>query len=65
VIRAEADRRVATMEMFKTAFDHKQYWHHILSERARNWKTGPGPVPHPDEVIIDPKTWEVRIGVRF
>jgi hypothetical protein len=61
VIGAEADRRVATMEMFKTAVDYKEHWHHVLSERARNGTTGPEPVTDPDDVIIDPKTWEVRI----
>jgi hypothetical protein len=35
--------------------------HHILAERARNGTTGPEPVPHPDEVIIDLQTLEVRI----
>ncbi len=60
VIGAEADRRVATMEMFNSAIEYKERWHHALSERARNGTTGPEPVPHPDDIIIDPKTWEVR-----
>ena len=31
------------------------------SERARNGTTGPEPVPHPDDVIIDHETGQVRI----
>ena len=61
VIGAEADRRVANMEMLKIAVDYKERWHHILAERARKGTTGPEPVPHPDEVIIDQETGEVRI----
>ncbi len=37
---AEADRRVATMEMLKTAVDYKEHWHHVLAERARTGTTG-------------------------
>ena len=32
---AEADRRMATMELLKTAVDHKEHWHDVLEERAR------------------------------
>src|SRR3984893_11263879 len=61
VIGAEADRRVATMELLKNAVDYKEHWHHILAERARKGTTGPEPVPHPDDVIIDFDTGEFRI----
>jgi len=57
---AEADRRVATMELLKTAVDYKEHWHHVLAERARNGTTGPEPVPHPDDVIIDYDTGKIR-----
>src|ERR1700732_3522844 len=58
---AEADRRVATMEMLKTAVDYKEHWHHVLAERARTGTTGPEPVPHPDDVLIDYETGIIRI----
>src|SRR6202022_4096935 len=61
LIGAEADRRVATMELLKTAIDYKEHWHHVLAERARKGTTGPEQVPHPDEVIIDYETGEIRI----
>jgi hypothetical protein len=61
LIGAEADRRVATMEMLKTAVDYKERWHHVLAERAREGTTGPEPVPHPDDVLIDYETGNIRI----
>jgi Family of unknown function (DUF5681) len=60
LIGAEADRRVATMELLKTAVAYKEHWHHVLAERARKGTTGQEPVPHPDDVIIDYDTGEVR-----
>ena len=56
LIGAEADRRAATMELLKTAVEYKEHWGHVLAERARNGTTGPEPVPHPDDVIIDHET---------
>jgi hypothetical protein len=61
LIGAEADRRVANVEMLKTAVDYKEHWHHVLAQRARKGTTGPEPVPHPDEVIIDYETGNIRI----
>ena len=61
LIGAEADRRVATMELLKIAIDYKEHWHHVLAERARKGTTGPEPVPHPDDVIIDYDTGKIRI----
>src|SRR6202521_4981744 len=61
LIGAEADRRVANTELLKIAVDYKEHWHHVLAERARKGTTGPEPVPHPDEVIIDYETGDIRI----
>ena len=61
LIGAEADRRVATMEILKAAVDYKERWHHVLAERAREGTTGPEPVPHPDDVLIDYETGNIRI----
>jgi hypothetical protein len=58
---AEADRRMADMEMLKTSVEYKEKWGPILAERARNGTTGPEPLPHPDDVIIDYETGTVRI----
>jgi hypothetical protein len=61
LIGAEADRRVATMELLKAAVDYKEHWHHVLAERARTGTTGPEPVPHPDDVLIDYEAGNIRI----
>src|SRR5580704_6279774 len=60
LIGAEADRRVATMELFASAVEYKEHWGRVLTERARSGATGPEPIPHPDDVVIDSKTGEVR-----
>jgi hypothetical protein len=58
---AEADRHVAEMELLKAAVEYKEHWGPILAERARNGTTGPEPVPHPDDLIIDYGNGGVRI----
>ena len=59
LIGAEADRRVATMEILKAAVDYKDRWYHIFAERARTGTIGPEPVPHPDDVLIDYETGNI------
>ena len=49
------------MELLKAAVDYKEHWHHVLAERAREGTTGPEPVPHPDDVLIDYETGNIRI----
>jgi hypothetical protein len=44
----------------ETAVIYKDHWGRVLAERARSGATGPEPVPHPDDVIIDSETGEVR-----
>jgi glycerol-3-phosphate dehydrogenase len=61
LIGAEAARREASTALLKTAIDYKEHRHRVLAERTRNGTTGPEPIPHPDEVIIDHKTGGVRI----
>jgi hypothetical protein len=58
---AEADRRVATMEVLKLAVEYKEHWGPILAERARTGGTGPLPDVHADDIIIDMDTGEVRV----
>jgi Family of unknown function (DUF5681) len=60
LIGAEADRRMATTELFASAVEYKEHWGRVLAERARSGATGPEPVPHPDDIIIDSETGEVR-----
>jgi hypothetical protein len=59
--QAEADRCADAFKSFKAAVDYKQDWSEIAAEREKSRKTGPEPVPHPDDVVIDMTTGEVRI----
>lgn len=47
--------------LLKAAINYKEYWEHELAYRARTGATGPEPLPHPDHVVIDPHSGEVRI----
>lgn len=58
---AEADRRAGKMAMLQAAVEYKERWEPILAERRRTGTTGPEPIPHPDDVVIDYSTGEVRI----
>src|ERR1700741_510742 len=40
VIGAEADRRIATTELFTFAVEYKEHWGRVLAERARKGTTG-------------------------
>jgi hypothetical protein len=61
LIDAEADRRMAAAEILKFNVQYKEKWDGILAERALTGETGPDPLPHPDDIIIDPKTEGVTI----
>jgi hypothetical protein len=61
VIGAEADRSAAAAELLRAAVEGKEYWAGIFAEYDRRGIDRPDPVPHPDDVVIDYKTGEVRI----
>jgi hypothetical protein len=44
----------------RSCTERRNKWGRVLAERARNGTTGPVPVPHPDDVIIDYETGKVR-----
>ena len=62
VMGSEADRRAGEMDMLKAAVDYKEHWGRILAERVRAGATGPEPVPHPDDVVIDYATGKVSFA---
>lgn len=60
VQRIESSRKADQMMMFENAFEYKQHWTREI-ERCR--KAGlpiPEPLPHPDDIIINMRTGEVR-----
>lgn len=62
LIGAETDRRIAATQLFGTAVQYKEYWHEVLETRERTGATGPEPVPHPDDVVINGRTGEVTFS---
>jgi hypothetical protein len=61
VLGAEADRSAAAAEILRAAVEGKEYWAAIFAEYDRRGIDRPEPIPHPDDVVIDYKTGEVRI----
>jgi hypothetical protein len=62
VIGAETERSAAAAELLRAAVEGKEYWADIFAEYDRRGIERPDPVPHPDDVVIDYKTGEVRIN---
>ena len=48
-------------EVLDAAFEYKADWQHERQRRAQLQITGPEPLPHPDDVIIDMNTGNIRI----
>ena len=62
VLGAEAERTAASAELLRAAVEGKEYWAAIFAEYDRRGIDRPEPIPHPDDVVIDYKTGEVRIN---
>ena len=52
-------------EWLKTAIDYKVDWERELERRERLGITAPAPLPHPDDIVIDMKTGQVRLTGPF
>jgi len=61
IVLFEADRSTAAAELLRAAVEGKEYWSGIFAEYDRRGIDRPDPVPHPDDVVIDYETGEVRI----
>jgi len=61
ITQDDADRAAEKMEVLATAVSYKEHWAAELARRARTGETGPEPVPHPHDVIINP-TGEVTFN---
>ena len=48
-------------EWLETAIEYKVDWERELERRARLGIVAPAPLPHPDDIVIDMKTGQVRI----
>lgn len=61
VTKMEADHHATKFELFSTMFDYKDKWGAEI-ERCRSLGLPePNPIPHPDDVILDPNTGDVKV----
>ncbi|HSM39437.1 MAG TPA: hypothetical protein VK862_01700 [Afifellaceae bacterium] len=57
----ERENRRRHDALLETAIAYKAEWERDLERRERLGIRGPAPLPHPDDVVIDLETGEVRI----
>lgn len=61
VARMEAEHHASRMELFGKALDYKQSWDEEIGRCRKAGLPAPDPVPHPDDIVLDPNTGEVQI----
>ncbi|MEO6718587.1 MAG: DUF5681 domain-containing protein [Novosphingobium sp.] len=61
VTKAEKQDHQSRMELFGKAIDYKQRWDAEFERCREAGQPQPVPLPHPDDVILDPNTGGVRI----
>ena len=61
VRKTEAENNKLATEAFGSAIDYKQAWTKELARRDRLGLKLPDPVPHPDDIVIDARTMDVKI----
>lgn len=57
----ERENKALSDEYLSTAIDYKKEWMRELRHRELTGRTGPEPLPHPDDIIINMKTGLVEI----
>jgi hypothetical protein len=57
----ERDRKAMADQRLETAINYKIKWERELERRKLLGITSPEPLPHPDDVHIDPKTGQVSV----
>jgi len=61
LINVEHENKELLFRFYRKALDYKDAWTIELERRKRLNITAPDPVPHPDDIEIDPRTGEVRM----
>ncbi|MGB3806979.1 MAG: DUF5681 domain-containing protein [Erythrobacter sp.] len=51
----------ARMELFGNALEYKQHWSDEIESCEKRGLPVPEPIPHPDDIILDPNNGDVRI----
>ena len=60
VSETERANKASREELLQNAFEYKGLWDHELEQRKKLGVQLPDPIPHPDDIIIDIRTGEVR-----
>lgn len=60
VSETERANKASREELLQNAFEYKRRWDHELEQRKKFGVQLSDPIPHPDDVIIDVKTGQVR-----
>ncbi len=61
VTRMEEQQHQARMELFGKAIDYKIAWDAEIERSREAGRPEPRPIPHPDDIILDPNTGGVQI----
>lgn len=61
VTKMEADHHATKFELFSTMFEYKHKWDEELERRRRLGISAPDPIPHPDDIVLNPNTGDVKI----
>lgn len=60
VTRMEEEDHRARMELFGSAVEYKHSWSEAIKQHEKAGLEPPQPVPHPDDIILDPSNGSVR-----
>jgi hypothetical protein len=59
--KMEAEHFASRLELFGTMFDYKHKWGQEIERCRKAGLPEPQPIPHPDDIMLDPDTGEVKI----
>ena len=61
VAKMEAEHHASRMELFGTMFEYKREWDKEIERCRSAGLPEPKMIPHPDDIVLDPKTGDCRI----
>lgn len=62
ITRLEQQDANSRMELFGTAIEYKQSWSESIERAEKAGIEPPRPIPHPDDIIVDPNSGGVRFA---
>jgi Family of unknown function (DUF5681) len=61
VSKMETEHHASKFELFGRAIDYKQNWESAIEHARNNGLPEPEPLPHPDDIILDTNTGDIKI----